>query len=51
MTDEDTELFKIKEDCMFKEATGSGMTFCDNLSDDWATSRNLLDFDQPDWEF
>jgi len=51
MTDVDTELFKTKEDCRFKDATNSGMTYSDNSSDDQAMNRSLQDFDQLDWEF
>jgi len=51
MTDEDAELLKIKEAYVFKDETGSGMTYSDNLSDDQAMSRSLQDFDQQDWEF
>jgi len=51
MTDEDTELLKSKEDCVFKDVTCSGMTYSDILSDDQAKSKSLQDFDQQDWEF
>jgi len=50
MSEEDTELLKIKVDFRFQDATGNGMTNDYNSSDDQAISRSLLDFDQQDWE-